>query len=266
MHSFTDSLSYEQGALCEPLSVGVHALRRGGALPGTKLAILGAGPIGLMTLAAARAFGALAIAVTDLKPFNLDMARQMGVRCAGVNALSLNAAPLTRHAQTDHAIHVQRTDSPADTAAAICEALHGHPDVVVDACGFETSMQTALLACASGGRVVLVGMGQSRMTLDLTAASIREVDVVGRRAHTSHLAPLRTALRADMSARPTCSFRYCNTYPICIDLQTRGRVNLLPLITHRFGWSAEQLRAGFDAVMGQNAIKVMFRGLAQADE
>lgn len=39
-------MSYEEGAMCEPLSVGVHACRRGDVCPGKSVAILGAGPIG----------------------------------------------------------------------------------------------------------------------------------------------------------------------------------------------------------------------------
>lgn len=216
-----DSLSFEQGALCEPLSVGIHALRRGRTLPGTRLAILGAGPIGLVTLAAARAFGALSIAITDLKDFNLRMAQSMGA---------------------DKVIRVSRGDTPADTAAQICEALSGAPEVIIDACGFESSMATALAACASGGRVVLVGMGQSGpLSLDLAAASVREVDVCG-------------------------SFRYAGTYPLALELQAHGRVALEPLITHRFGWSAAELAAGFEHATAPDAIKVMFRSLAGSSD
>lgn len=57
--------------------VGVHACRRGAVAPGKKVAIMGAGPIGLVTLLAAKAFGADAVAITDLKPANLEMARQV---------------------------------------------------------------------------------------------------------------------------------------------------------------------------------------------
>lgn len=39
-------ISHEEGAMCEPLSVGVHAVRRGGIMPGTDVAVIGAGPIG----------------------------------------------------------------------------------------------------------------------------------------------------------------------------------------------------------------------------
>ena len=41
-----EGVSHEEGAMCEPLSVGVHACRRGGVCPGKRLAVMGAGPIG----------------------------------------------------------------------------------------------------------------------------------------------------------------------------------------------------------------------------
>lgn len=50
-------LSHEQGAMCEPLSVGVHACRRAGVSPGKSVAILGAGPIGARLKSAQRSFG-----------------------------------------------------------------------------------------------------------------------------------------------------------------------------------------------------------------
>ena len=79
-YELPQSMSYEEGAFCEPLSVGVHAVRRGGVSPGKRVAILGAGPIGLMTLMSARVFGADRIVVSDLEPEKLNIARSQGVR------------------------------------------------------------------------------------------------------------------------------------------------------------------------------------------
>ncbi|CAN0435839.1 unnamed protein product, partial [Scytosiphon promiscuus] len=59
-------MSLEEGAMCEPVSVGVHACRRAGVTPGQKVAILGAGPIGLVTMMVAKAFGAAVTVVTDV--------------------------------------------------------------------------------------------------------------------------------------------------------------------------------------------------------
>jgi hypothetical protein len=74
-----ENLSYDEGAFCEPLSVGVHAVRRGGVSVGKRVAVLGAGPIGLVTLMSARVFGADAVVATDLSARKLDVAVQCGV-------------------------------------------------------------------------------------------------------------------------------------------------------------------------------------------
>lgn len=59
-----DHVSLEEGAILEPLSVGVHACRRAGVTVGSVVLVLGAGPIGLVTLLAAKAFGASKVLVT----------------------------------------------------------------------------------------------------------------------------------------------------------------------------------------------------------
>lgn len=209
-------VSHEEGAMCEPLSVGIHAVQRGGVAPGVNVAILGAGPIGLVTLLAARAFGANRIAISDLKDANLDMAQQLGAD------ITLSAS---RHAPAELAHH---------TAAML--PPHG-PQVVIDCAGFQETMETALAACHSGGRVVLVGMGaDGNLSLPLAHASTREVDILG-------------------------SFRFANTYPLCLHLLESNRIDVLPLITHRFGFSAPEVAQGFDTAYRSGetgAIKVMF--------
>jgi L-iditol 2-dehydrogenase len=59
-----DHVSLEEGALLEPLSVGVHACRRGGVGLGSTILITGAGPIGLVTLITAKAMGAAKVLIT----------------------------------------------------------------------------------------------------------------------------------------------------------------------------------------------------------
>lgn len=54
-------------------------------------------------------------------------------------------------------------------------------------------------------------------------------------------------------------FRYRNTYPLCIDLISSGRVDVRPLITHRFGLSQSEVEQAFKtSALGGNAFKVMF--------
>lgn len=212
------NVSLEEGAMCEPLSVGIHACRRGGVQPGKKVAVLGAGPIGLVTLLAAKAFGADAVAITDIKASNLQLAKELGAN--GV-------------------VQVEgKNDSPEEVAKRIRESIDAVDgvDIVIDCAGFESTMRTAIKTAVSGGKVVLVGMGDETMTLPLTEASIREVDIIG-------------------------SFRYAHTYPTCLALLSSGKINVKPLVTHRFGFDQQSVLEGFTVARDSEAtgaIKVMF--------
>src|SRR5215208_5176364 len=73
-----DSLSDQEGALMEPLSVGVWACRKAEVSAGDRVLVTGAGPIGLLALQTACAFGATDITVTDVNPHRLDLASRTG--------------------------------------------------------------------------------------------------------------------------------------------------------------------------------------------
>lgn len=64
--------------MCEPLSVGVHACRRANIGPETNVLIMGAGPIGLVTMLSACAFGAPRIVVVDVDDHRLSVAKSLG--------------------------------------------------------------------------------------------------------------------------------------------------------------------------------------------
>ena len=74
-YKLPDNVSLEEGAMCEPLSVGVHACRRANVGPETNVMIMGSGPIGLVTLLATREFGAPRIVITDVDVQRLFIAR-----------------------------------------------------------------------------------------------------------------------------------------------------------------------------------------------
>lgn len=68
-----DNVSLEEGALMEPLSVGVHACRRAGVSLGKSVLICGAGPIGLVNLLTAKAMGADEVVITDISEHRLQV-------------------------------------------------------------------------------------------------------------------------------------------------------------------------------------------------
>ncbi|CAG4935936.1 unnamed protein product [Colias eurytheme] len=157
-YKLPDHVSMEEGALLEPLSVGIHACRRGGVTAGDVVLVLGAGPIGLVTMLAAKAMGASKILITDILASRLETAKQLGA---------------------DHTLLVSRDSNEAELVKKVHELLGEHPNISIDASGAQSTVRLALLATKSGGVAVLVGMGSSELTLPLAGAVAREVDIRG---------------------------------------------------------------------------------------
>jgi L-iditol 2-dehydrogenase len=204
-----DHVSYEEGAFCEPLSVGVHACRRAGVTIGAKVFITGAGPIGLVSMLAAKAMGADTIIMTDISQPRLDFAKQLGATY----------------------VVLAENDSQA-TAKRVVETLGSMPNISIECSGAESSIQATFYATVSGGVVVLVGLGRPLASLPIVNAAVREIDIRG-------------------------VFRYANCYPAALGLIASGRINVKPLITHRYTIN-ESVQAFEMAESGQ-AIKVMIQ-------
>lgn len=209
-----DNVSLEEGAMCEPLSVGVHACRRANTGPETTVLVMGAGPIGLVTLLAARAFGAPRIIVVDVDDYRLSVAEKLGAD--GIVKVST------------------RMEDIEQEVVQIQNVMGTEINVSFDCAGFNKTMSTALRATCAGGKVCLIGMGHGEMTVPLTPAAAREVDIVG-------------------------VFRYKNTWPLCLEFLSSGKIDVKPLITHRFGFSQKEVEDAFEtSARGGDAIKVMF--------
>ncbi|EDW59886.1 sorbitol dehydrogenase [Drosophila virilis] len=153
-----DHVTMEEAALLEPLSVGVHACRRAGVGLGSKVLILGAGPIGLVTLLVAQSLGATEILITDLVQQRLDVAKELGAT---------------------HTLLLNRDDTGEEVANRVHQIMSAEPDKAIDCCGAESSTRLAIFATRSGGVVVIVGMGPPEMKLPLFNALAREVDIRG---------------------------------------------------------------------------------------
>lgn len=71
-------MTYEEAAFIEPLSVGIHACRRAGITLGHTILITGCGPIGLVSLLAAKTMGASKVVMTDMIKKRTDKALECG--------------------------------------------------------------------------------------------------------------------------------------------------------------------------------------------
>lgn len=150
-----DSMSYRQGALVEPLMVGVHAVRRGRVRVGDTVAVMGCGAIGLLTVAAAKVAGARVFAV-DIVPEKLEMARRMGAEAA------FNG----------------RDPEVVERIRALTPASQG-PLVVFETAGVAATVQQALDLVRAGGRVVLVGLSTRPAQVVPMGVARREVEILG---------------------------------------------------------------------------------------
>ncbi|WP_339272189.1 NAD(P)-dependent alcohol dehydrogenase [Paenibacillus sp. FSL W8-0426] len=151
-----DHLSFEEAAMNEPFSVGIHAARRSKLAPGTTLAIMGMGPVGLMAVAAAKSFGVDRIIVTDLEEVRLEAALRLGAT---------------------HAINVRKEDA----VQAIRELTNGiGVDTAWETAGNPKALQSALYSLRRGGKLAIVGLpAQDEIALNVPFIADNEVDLYG---------------------------------------------------------------------------------------
>ncbi|QQK75733.1 alcohol dehydrogenase catalytic domain-containing protein [Salicibibacter cibarius] len=153
--SLPDSVSYEKGVLMEPLAVGVHAAFKGEVHPSDRIAILGAGPIGLLTLAAVYARNVKSTLVTDVFDYPLDIARDMGART------TLNIG------------------GKSNWVTEAKEIMGGSFDKVFITAGVPGIINQALHLLKKGGRIVTVAMFQDQQKIDIEQLQQNEKEIVG---------------------------------------------------------------------------------------
>ncbi|GGJ02035.1 L-idonate 5-dehydrogenase [Streptomyces brasiliensis] len=150
LRQLPEGLELRRAALAEPLSVALHAVRRAGDVAGRHILVTGAGPIGCLLVAAAKAAGAARVTVTDLLP---EALRYAGI--AGADT-------------------VVRADDPDDAG------WPAEVDVAVEASGVAAGLDTCLRLGRRGGVVVQLGMlppGQSPFAGNLVVS--REIELRG---------------------------------------------------------------------------------------
>jgi L-idonate 5-dehydrogenase len=152
-HKLADTLSDEEGAMAEPLAVALHAVRRAGPLLGKSVLVTGCGPIGALTVIAARWAGASRIVATDVGDYTLRSVLKVGA---------------------DQAINV---GTQPDALAAFT-AEKGQFDVLFEASGNERALRGAFDALRPRGIIVQIGVG-GEMSLPMNVIVAKEFDLRG---------------------------------------------------------------------------------------
>lgn len=156
LYPIPEDMSYEEGALLEPLSVGIWGCRRSNLEPGDDVLVTGAGPVGLLSAAVARAFGAGAVTITDVSEFRLGLAKEMG-------------------------FETERSDAPSEDRFDVLLECSGAPGVLAG----------GMRRLRPAGRAAMIGMSKEEsIALPLAQLNVNELSLslVNRYNHTWPLA------------------------------------------------------------------------------
>lgn len=146
-------MTYEQGAMIEPLAVAVHGVKQFGDMKGMKVAVLGAGPIGNLVAQTAKGMGAEKVMITDVSEYRLELAKQCGIDVA-VNTLK------------------------QDFNEAMLEVFGpDKADVIYDCAGNNITMNQAIRHARKGSVIVLVAVFAGMAEVDLAVANDHELDI-----------------------------------------------------------------------------------------
>ncbi|KAK6839997.1 hypothetical protein PG987_005863 [Apiospora arundinis] len=206
VHKLPESVTLEQGALVEPLSVAMHARDRAQLKPGSTVLVLGAGAVGLLCAAACKASGAKAVIIADIQEDRVNFAVQNGFADVAI------VVPMARPQTIEDKLVYAKELAGRVASSKVGEEEVGEVGVTFECTGVESCMQTAIYATQAGGKIMIIGMGTPIQTLPISAAALREVDLVG-------------------------VFRYANNYPEVINMLSAKNAslpNVEKLVTQQF--------------------------------
>ena len=148
-----EDMSYEEGAMIEPLAVAVHGVKQMGNVAGMNIAVLGAGPIGNLVAQAAKGMGAAKVMITDISDLRLAKAKECGI---------------------DVCVNTKNKDF----GAAMLEAFGpDKADVIYDCAGNDTTMGQAIRHARKGSTIILVAVYAGMANVDLAVLNDHELDL-----------------------------------------------------------------------------------------
>ena len=152
-----NEVGVERGVLCEPFAIGVYAVEQAGTKAGDKAAILGAGPIGLSCLAAAKAVGADSIYVTDKIDERVEVTKNAGAVWAG-------------NPERENIVEeILKQEGPG-------------VDIVFECAGEQDAIDEAVKVLRPGGKLMLIGIPRvERISFVISEVRRKEITIVNVR-------------------------------------------------------------------------------------
>ncbi len=178
-----EEMSYEEGAMIEPLAVAVHSIKQIGDASGLKIAVLGAGPIGNLVAQTAKGMGAAQVMITDVSDLRLAKAKECGVDvCANTREKNFGEAMVEAFG-TDKA------------------------DVIFDCAGNNITMGQAIKYARKGSMIVLVAVFDGMGQIDLAVLNDHELDLKSSMMyrHEDYVEAIRLVNDGKVQLRPLIS-------------------------------------------------------------
>jgi L-iditol 2-dehydrogenase len=181
------NMDYSFGAMIEPLSVAVRAVKRAGHVQGTKVLVYGAGPIGNLVAQTVKAEGAESVIIVDINQFRLEKALECGI---------------------DYAVNP--TKSKIESEINNRFGPYEKADLIFECAGALPTIESAINVARKGSSIIAVGVFGEKVPVDMALVNDAELTIIGTARYVIE------------------DFRHA------IQLVQDGRVNLNPLVTHRF--------------------------------
>ena len=220
IYPIPDDLPIDKAALAEPLSVALHAINIAGPGPGSKVVVLGAGPIGLSTVICLRDKGVTDIVAVDLSDARLEKAGKLGATTL-VNAARQSLPEVLGQ------VHGQGERFGAPYVGT---------DVFLDTAGSIAALETVLDVAKYRAKVVIVALHKAPLSLNLYKLMANEIMISGSIAVQRH---------AEFGA--------------CLDMLAKGSIDIEPLVSHRipFDQIEDAMRTAAD-VDGSAKVMLLF--------
>jgi len=152
---FPDNISFDEGAVIEPVAVAAHSTARAGNLTGKNVVVFGAGPIGNLVAQGAKCRGAAKVLITDVSDFRLQKATEVGIDAT----CNVSREPLA------HAVQAAFGDEGFNVA--------------FECAGVEASLDDAVQNIQKGGLIVVLAVYGQRPRVDMAIVNDRELTLTG---------------------------------------------------------------------------------------